>query len=88
MTEMPKCPNCGLEIEVYRIRSPFCDPNFNPIYGIHCGCADCIKMTDIQCIVSEGILASPDNERLKEFWDFEYKMAVEHWKKEYKVGDE
>ena len=86
--KLPKCPNCGLEIEVYRTHSPFCDSNLNPIYGIHCGCPDCHKMTDIQCVVSEGILASPDKEHLKEFWDFEYKMAVDQWKKEYKVGEE
>lgn len=85
---LPKCPNCGLEIEVYRMQTPLCDSNLNPIYGIHCGCADCNKMTHIQCAVSAGILASPDKEHLKKFWDFEYKMTVDRWKEEYRVEEE
>ena len=88
MTDMPKCPNCGLEIEVYRMKTPLCDSNLNPIYGIHCGCADCDKMVHIQCVVSEGMLASSDSELLKKFWDFEYKLAVGHWKIDYKEGEE
>lgn len=80
MKELPKCPKCGLRVDVYRMRLGF-DKNLDDIYGICCGCADCNNVTVLHCTVNTSLLV--DRNEVQSFWDFEYGLAIEQWENEF-----
>lgn len=68
------------------MRTPLVDSNLNPIYSIYCGCPDCGTLVTMQTSVSIGLLCM--NEVTQEFWDLNYKNALELWKEKYGKKEE
>ena len=91
MIDLPECPDCGLTIEISRHADPRLGSINRRRYLIICGCPDCFNTIHFNCEVSEGALAGGriyGVSSLKEYWDFQYKIVVDIWKKENKESME
>lgn len=87
MNDMPKCPECGMTIEVSRMQTPLLDDDLRPIYAVACGCPDCFKMITHHCS-AYPFDSNNDPEVRQRYWDLNYSIAIDKWRKAYYMEEE